>query len=155
MASVEATTRVLNDLIGINLDRMAGYEHAIHESEDLDADLKGVFESFIRESSRNKQELENKVIELGGQPETDTTTAGSIYHFWMDLKAAFTGDDRRAIIESCEYGEDAAEQAYIEALDKSVSLDICSVFLIRRQKESINRAHELIKHYKEHKEYAH
>lgn len=33
----------------------------------------------------------------------------------MYVKATFTGKDRKAILESCEYGEDQVQKAYEEA----------------------------------------
>jgi hypothetical protein len=33
----------------------------------------------------------------------------------MDVKVSFSGNDRQAILESCEFGEDAAQKAYKDA----------------------------------------
>lgn len=33
----------------------------------------------------------------------------------MDVKAALTGKDRKAILNSCEYGEDIAKDSYEKA----------------------------------------
>ena len=48
---IEDTVDVLNDLIRINHDRIAGYERAINESKDIDVDLKGVFSRMAEEST--------------------------------------------------------------------------------------------------------
>jgi uncharacterized protein (TIGR02284 family) len=45
---------------------------------------------------------------LGGTATEGTTTSGKLFRVWMDIKSAMTGSDRKAIINSCEYGEEAA-----------------------------------------------
>ncbi len=44
-AQTEALLEVLNDLVKINNDRIAGYERAISESKDLDVDLKTILKA--------------------------------------------------------------------------------------------------------------
>lgn len=149
MQTTEMALEVLNDLVKINNDRIAGYERAINESKDLDVDLKATFESMIRESIGYKHELIEKAEELGGEIEEGTTTAGKIYRAWMDVKATFTGSDRKAILESCEFGEDAAQRAYDAALssDAEMSADIRE--LIQAQQQSLKNSHDLIKKYRD------
>ena len=60
--------------------------------------------------------LATEVAALGDDIEKGTTNSGKIYRAWMDVKAAFTGHDRKAILASCEFGEDAAQAAYKTAL---------------------------------------
>jgi uncharacterized protein (TIGR02284 family) len=38
----------------------------------------------------------------------------------MDVKAALTGNDRKVILESCEYGEDVAKKTYEETLENEI-----------------------------------
>lgn len=149
MHTVETTIEVLNDLIKINNDRIAGYERAISEAKDMDVDLKATFESMIRESQHYKTELVNKTKELDGNVEEGTTTSGKIYRAWMDVKATFSGNDRKAILESCEFGEDAAQRAYEAALssDEEMSADVRE--LISEQQQSLKNSHDLIKKYRD------
>lgn len=149
MQTTEATIEVLNDLIKINNDRIAGYERAINEAKDLDVDLKATFESMIRESETYKKELTDKANELGGDIDDSTTTAGNIYRAWMDVKATFSGNSRKAILDSCEFGEDAAQRAYEAALssDEEMSTEICDI--IRSQQQSLKNSHDLIKKYRD------
>lgn len=149
MESKDVTVEVLNDLISINIDRISGYQHAIEELKDEDSALKGVFESFINDSLRYKEELKNKVVELGGTPAKDSTLAGKVYRMWMDLKATFTGNDRKAIIASCEYGEDAAQKAYAEALATADQVYNDVLLLITEQKDALKKAHDTIKSYRD------
>src|SRR5882672_6487155 len=108
---------VLNDLIQINNDRIAGYEKAVKELKDEDADLKSLFDGMIVESQQLKSDLAHEVQVLRGDIEKGTTESGKIYRAWMSVKAVFTGNDRHAILSNCEYGEDAAQKSYTKALE--------------------------------------
>ncbi len=150
MQNSEAKVEILNDLIMINNDRIAGYERAINEAKDLDVDLKAMFEGMIRESQQYKNELAEKYQSAGGeQVEESTTNSGKIYRAWMDVKATFTGSDRKAILSSCEFGEDAWRRAYEAALNAEGELDAETRSLITEQYNAEKKSHDLIKKYRD------
>lgn len=111
----EKAIEVLNSLITINNDRIEGYETASDVTEEHD--LKSLFAQFISTSQKCRQELVTEVNQLGGEVAEGTKTSGKFFRAWMDVKAALTGKDRKAILNSCEYGEDMAEDTYAEALE--------------------------------------
>jgi uncharacterized protein (TIGR02284 family) len=115
---IKETIEALNKLIVINNDRIDGYETAAKETED--SDLKIIFEQLGSTSNKCKSELASEVIRLGGTPEEGTRLSGKFFRAWMDVKAALTGKDRKAILNSCEQGEDAATEAYEDALKDDV-----------------------------------
>lgn len=144
METKEATIDILNDLVQINNDRIAGYERAMNEAGDENADLKELFSGFIADSHQCKMELGTEIQALGEDMDTDSTTSGKIYRTWMDVKAIFSGHSRKAILENCEFGEDAAQKAYDEALED----DELPAFLretITNQKMRLKAAHDEIK----------
>lgn len=145
----EKLVEVLNDLIEINNDRIAGYKKASEETKDVDVDLQAVFNKMADESRKYKSELVNEVTRLGGEPSTDTTNLGKVYRVWMDVKATFTGKDRQGILESCEFGEDAAQKAYAMALESDAEMDVDTRQLIASQKSSLKTSHDLIKKYRD------
>jgi len=149
MATNDNLVTVLNDLIRINNDRVVGYEKAADEARDIDVDLRTIFLRMSEESRQYAAELTQEVVKLGGDPATGTTNSGKIYRVWMDLKATFTGNSRQAILENCEYGEDAAQKAYESALksDAEMSSDIRQ--LISNQKSSLRTSHDVIKKYRD------
>lgn len=149
MQNNEAINEVLNDLLKINNDRIAGYERAINETKDLDVDLKAMFEGMIKESTEYKQELTTKIRQAGGAVESGTTNSGKIYRAWMDVKATFTGSDRKAILASCEFGEDAAQRAYDAALSGDVQMDASMRQMIADQQQALKMSHDLIKKYRD------
>jgi len=149
MQTNENAIEVLNDLIQINNDRVEGYKRAIKEADASDVDLKAIFQRMEDESRQYLAELNREVVKLGGEPASGTTVSGKIYRAWMDVKATFTGSDRLAVLENCEFGEDAAQKAYKEALesDEDLSLDLRQ--LISNQKASLKVSHDTIKRYRD------
>ena len=154
METNDKVISVLNDLIRINNDRINGYERAINEAKDIDVDLRGIFNRMIEESRKYVAELTASVGKFGGDPATGTTVSGKIYRAWMDVKATFTGKDRHAILASCEYGEDAAQRAYEEALASDADLSPEVRQMITTQKSSLRTSHDLIKQYRDMHEHA-
>lgn len=135
---------VLNDLIQINNDRIAGYEKAIDELKPEDSDLKSLFVEMIGQSHKHKASLVQEVQVLGGDADTGTTTSGKIYRAWMDVKAVFTGHDRETVLNNCEFGEDAAQKAYKMAIGvEGLSANLQS--LITEQKSDLRTSHDQIK----------
>jgi len=147
--NMEGLVEVLNDLVKINNDRIAGYERAITESRDLDVDLKAVFEGMKRESEEYKSELMSVIQSLSGEVTTDTTMSGKVYRAWMDVKATFTGASRKAILENCEFGEDAWRRAYEAALSSDVEMSAEVRQLITSQYNSEKSSHDLMKTYRD------
>lgn len=149
MATNDNVSEVLNDLIRINNDRIAGYEKAADEARNIDVDLRAIFSRMSEESRQYAAELTQEVVKLGGEPATGTTNSGKIYRAWMDLKATFTGNSRQAILENCEFGEDAAQKAYDSALKTDTELSADVRQLIANQKSSLKTSHDVIKKYRD------
>lgn len=144
METRTVNAEILNDLIQINNDRVVGYEKAIEELKSEDADLKSLFVKMIGESHKLKMALATEVQVLGEDVESGTTNAGKIYRAWMDVKAVFTGHDRKTVLNNCEFGEDAAQRAYKMALDEeNLSSNLRS--LITEQKAELRMSHDEIK----------
>jgi uncharacterized protein (TIGR02284 family) len=128
---------VLNSLVVINNDRMAGYETAIEETKD--PDLKALFSEYIQTSQACRSELVAEVNKIGGQPDEGTRIDGKIYRTWMDFKSMVTGKDRKAILGSCEKGEDVALNAYEKALkDKDLPSSLSSLIAAQYSKIKMN-----------------
>ncbi|MFV8337503.1 ferritin-like domain-containing protein [Flavobacterium sp. RSP29] len=139
----EKSIDVLNSLIQINNDRIEGYETASKEAEE--SDLKILFSHFTETSLKCKAELVAEVERLGGKPTEGTTTSGKLYRVWMDIKSALTGSDRKAIVNSCEYGEDVAVQTYNDALSHNKDLTPEQIMMLKEQHDAIKANHDKIK----------
>ena len=144
MENREAIAETLNDLVQINNDRIVGYEKAMHELKNEDADLKALFVEMIHESHNLKMALSTELNVLGSETDAGTTSSGKIYRVWMDVKAAFTGHSRHAILENCEFGEDAAQVAYKSALEDD-DLPSHLRLMLEEQKYLLKMSHDKIK----------
>ncbi|MDQ6480856.1 PA2169 family four-helix-bundle protein [Dyadobacter sp. LHD-138] len=149
MSTNENLIEVLNDLIRINNDRIDGYEKAIKETEEIDLDLRTLFLKMANDSKEYVSELTSEVASLGGAVATGTTSSGKIYRVWMDIKATFSGHDRQSVLESCEYGEDAAQEAYDDALASDAEISVAIRQIITEQKAALLSSHNLIKKYRD------
>ena len=134
---------ILNSLIEINNDRIEGYETASKETEETD--LKTLFAEFINTSQSCKHELVQQVLNLEGTPEEGTRITGKFFRVWMDVKAALTNKDRKAILTSCEYGEDVAVDTYEKALSDPDSISSIVYSLIGSQLVLIKNDHNRVK----------
>lgn len=146
MESNNALIDVLNDLVQINNDRIAGYEKAIKDSKPEDVGFHSMFRRMIDESGKYKSELVGAINRLGGEASIrSTTNSGKVYRVWMDIKSTFTGKNELSVLELCEYGEDAAQKAYEEALKSDVDMPASIRELIVNQKEQLRNSHDTIK----------
>ncbi|MFT3910952.1 MAG: PA2169 family four-helix-bundle protein [Ferruginibacter sp.] len=138
-------TEVLNDLIKINYDRIEGYRIAGEDSKKFDIDLHPVFHEMADESRTNVSELTALVRQSGADAESGTTMKGKIYHAWMNIKATFTGKDRKSMLAACEFGEDQAQKAYETALESDAEIDVATREVITSQKARLKKSHDKIK----------
>lgn len=150
MENTTETIDVLNDLVLINNDRIAGYEKALDElkskddKDQDDLDLTILFEKMIDESRDMRNALGKEVQVLGGKMAEGTMTSGKLYRAWMDVRAVFTGKDRHTILANCETGEDAAQKAYKSALAEE-HLPHFLYEMISAQKEALRESHDEIR----------
>jgi uncharacterized protein (TIGR02284 family) len=138
------TIDVLNTLVEINNDRIQGYLTASKETDEHD--LKKVFAELAHTSQKCKQQLAEEIEKLGGTTTNGTNTSGKVYRAWMDIKAALTGKDRKAILSSCEFGEDAAKKTYEDVLkNNSKELSASQHQVVTEQYNLIKAGHDRIK----------
>jgi uncharacterized protein (TIGR02284 family) len=144
MTTLEKTSDTIIDLIVINQDRHEGYKTALEESKE--GDLRILFNTYSNQSHEFATELRQFVPQGQEQPKRDETkTTGKLFRLWMDLKASVTSNDRKAILASCEFGEDAAKKHYEEALSHIQDLPAQVQYVVRKQSAELQKAHDRIK----------
>lgn len=140
----DKTVDVLNKLVEINNDRIEGYETASDETNEQD--LKALFGRFAQNSHKCREELSVEILSLEGTPTDGTKNTGKLFRAWMDVKAALTGEDRHAILSSCEFGEDHALQTYRDVLkNDSEHLSSSQITMINTQMEILKGDHDKVK----------
>jgi uncharacterized protein (TIGR02284 family) len=132
---------VIEKLIETNRDGEKGYKDAAEHIKR--PDLKAFFIEQSTERGRFARELEPELARLGktGKKESGSV-AGAMHRTWIDTKANLGGGDH-TILESVEQGEDSAKEAYEKALKASLPSEV--QMIVRRQAESIRRAHDKVK----------
>ncbi|GAB3999013.1 PA2169 family four-helix-bundle protein [Spirosoma daeguense] len=135
----------LNDLVKINNDRIHGYEEAIKESKD--AQLNDLFRHMIIQSEQFRSQLADHIVRIDGKAVADfesTDLTSQLHRAWIDIKSAITGKDREAILGSVEFGENAAVEAYQDAVEK----DHLPAYIkedLRKQLTELKNAYDRVK----------
>ncbi|GAB3895918.1 ferritin-like domain-containing protein [Spirosoma agri] len=109
----------LNDLVKINNDRIHGYEDAIKDNEDTS--LNDLFRHMVIQSEQFRSQLAEHIVRIDGKGVADfdsTDLTSKLHRAWIDIKSAVTGKDRSTILSSVEFGENAAVEAYKDAIEK-------------------------------------
>ena len=146
-SQINKTTEVLNDLVKINNDRIAGYQLALNQSTKIDSDLEDAFNKIIYEGICYKQQLIEKIKQLDGDIKNGVNIQGKIYKAWMDLKITFAGSTQKAIIASWLFNEEIAFNAYRAALSENTGITGELYQLIAEQKEELKKNFDMIKNY--------
>ncbi len=140
----EKIVDIINKLVVINNDRIEGYEKAIEETDDHE--LQAMFRQFIDTSRSCERELVSVVLQHGGKPDEGTKMTGKYFRVWMDVKAALTAHDRKAILNSCEFGEDHAVKTYEEVIKDDLNdLPPAIQQIVRNQYNEIKTDHDTVK----------
>lgn len=145
----DKSIEVLSDLIEVNNARISGYEKAAKESSELDKDLSTIFHNMANESRKYVVDLMNEIKTLGMAPLKEAKSTNRIHKIWVDIMATFSGYDRQAILESCEFAEDIVQKAYNAATAADNEIDSRTMILIHNQKGWLKGAHKLIKTYRD------
>ena len=143
------TVELLNDLLRINNDRIAGYQLALDQSVNIESGLKKEFEKIVMEGIEYKKQLTEKILSLNGDAKSGTTILGKMYRAWTDLKVAFAGNAKKNILSSCLYNEEIALHTYNAVLSEGEHMSDDTRQLIIGQEEGLRRTHGLIRKYRE------
>ena len=83
---------IINDLIKINNDRIAGYREALDLAHSMRIDdLGGIFAKYILQSEQFITELTPYVTLEGEQPTDSTMLSGKLFRLWMNIKVNISG----------------------------------------------------------------
>ena len=141
MADHQDEISTLNTLIATLIDSITGYEDAASNSEA------GRFQQMFRDRASERQkvveDLRAEVRRLDGNPEDDGSFMGKTHQRFLDLKAAVTGRDDKAIINEVERGEDYLKEKFETALGgETLSGD--SRTIVERAYQSVRSGHDQI-----------
>jgi uncharacterized protein (TIGR02284 family) len=132
---------VLEKLVETCRDGEKGYRDAAEHVKR--SDLKTYFQEQSRERAQFAQELESELARVGNDSKKESGSVSAAMHrAWIDIKISLGGGDQ-TILQSVEQGEDAAKEAYAEALGSSLPQE--SEGIVRRQAERVRSAHDKVR----------
>jgi uncharacterized protein (TIGR02284 family) len=101
---------------------------------------------FLAESLKRanfRGELENELHRHGVADVHETgTVSGALHRAWGDVKAKLGGSDH-TLLETAEEGEDAAKEAYSDALEQDLPLPLRQ--LLTEQQSHILASHDFVR----------
>ncbi|CAN5167203.1 PA2169 family four-helix-bundle protein [soil metagenome] len=120
MSQTDHDISTLNALIATTIDSAAGYTEAAKDSKN--SRFAALFTSRAAERRTVASRLQEEVTRLGGKAEDDGTVLAGAHRMFLNLKAAVTGHDDKAIINEVEAGEDHIKAKFEDAMgDRELS----------------------------------
>lgn len=123
--STDETIKVLNELISICHDGIKGFRDAYEHAKDAQV------RNALSELAKNRESIafafQAEVRDLGGTPKEEGSLMGVAHRLFMDLKSAVSGDDRKAILDEVQRGEEYTLSKFQEVLHKDLPLDVKSI----------------------------
>lgn len=121
-------------LAQIMRDGAEGYRTAGADTKD--PDLRRQFEEIAQRRLGEADELDQVARRFGGEgSKPGQGAAGALHRMFMDLRAAISRDDRRAMLEEVVRGENFAEAAFDRALRMTMQEDVRGV--VQRMHDSV------------------
>lgn len=129
----------LNTLTATLIDSVNGYEDAASNSDS--EHFRQLFRECAQERNRAVEDLRAEIRRLGGNPEDDGSFLGKTHQRFLDLKAAITGRDEKAIINEVERGEDYLKEKFEAALNGD-TLSGEGRTIVERAYQSVRSGHD-------------
>ena len=140
MADSEAVG-TLETLTTTLIDSINGYRDAAQNAEG--SRFQELFRRMADDRSRVAEDLRSEIRRLGGNPPDDGSLLGGAHQRFLDLKAAVTGRDDKAIINEVERGEDHLKDKFETALN-SADLPAECRSVVERAYQSVREGHDRV-----------
>jgi uncharacterized protein (TIGR02284 family) len=123
-------------------DSEEGYRHAANDIDDWQ--LRSMFLELARVRSEQGDEIDRLLQRFGGEAvPKGGSTSGTMHRVFVDLKAAITGNSRRAVIDEVARGESYAEAVFDKALRADLPMDVQQI--IRRHHNSVRDSRDRVR----------
>jgi rubrerythrin len=136
MKDTISAQQIAGDLVRMHEKRINTYKQILHESGDMELDIKSIFERIIDESITCVQQLQNKA-------HPDTTKKGEVYSSWKEMQKPVLNGDKKEILEVCANDELVTINTYSVALSMLADHDI--VKLLQQQQQELKKLHAHIR----------
>lgn len=131
--TTDPVVATLNDLIATCKDSQLEYETAANDVESMD--LKEIFNTCCDQRARFVRELEQRVVQRGGEPMVRGSISGVLLRNWITLKSALMGFCEHSVLVECDRCERLAMRHYELALGRGLPTEVQEV--VERQYDEI------------------
>lgn len=132
---------LLNELIETCKNGEYGFQACAERAES--GALQSLFRTRAIECRDAASVLQSHVLQYGGNPEIDGTTAGALHRGWVNLRAKLTDSTDSILLNETERAEDRALAKYRDAMSKNLPQLIATE--IDRQLRGVQANHDQIK----------
>lgn len=132
LTTLETLLTTLNDSVN-------GYRDAAEHADS--GQFKDLFQKIADDRGKGNESLRNRITALGGTPDSDGSIMGKTHQRFLDLKAAVTGRDDKAIVNEVERGEDYLKDKFETAL-KDVDLSPDGRSAVETAYQSVRSGHD-------------
>ena len=131
---------LLNDLIETCKDGQEGFRQAAEYVRIVE--LKSFFNDVSLVRGRMVSDLQARVLQFGGRPDTHGSVSGALHRTWLGLKGTVSLNDG-TVLSSVEAGEDAAVKSFEKVLKEPLPPDLLN--LIEQQYRNIKNSHDQVR----------
>ena len=135
------TVDKLQDLLRVNIDSEYGFRNAAEQVDDVA--LRRIFRQFADERQNNAGELKQFVEYNGATPVQDGSIMAALHRTWIDLKAALSSNDAKAVLNEAERGEDHIKHMYEDVLTETAGSAVHDV--LQHQYVKVKAAHDVVR----------
>lgn len=102
--------------------------------------LKSMFMGYSAQRSEYTNELKQHIRAEGSNPDKGGGPLGALHRAWIDVKAALSSKDNKAVLGACITGENAAISAYDEVINDSNNLPVTIREMLITQRSGVQEA---------------
>ena len=131
----------LNNLLEICRDGEFGFTESAEHTKTQE--VKSVFLQRAQDCRTGAAELQQLIIEMGGEPDEGGTVGGAMHRGWVAVKGTLSGYSDMDMLEECERAEDVALAQYRKALKQELPMQAKAV--VERQAQGTQMNHDQIR----------
>jgi uncharacterized protein (TIGR02284 family) len=135
-------TASVSTLVTTMIDSINGYRDAAANAES--SQFQELFRSMADERSAVVEDLRREVAQVDGDAPDDGSIMGKTHQRFLDLKAAITGRDDKAIINEVERGEDYLKEKFEAVLSNQEGMSPSLQAALQRAWESVREGHDKV-----------
>ena len=131
----------LNNLLETCRDGEFGFTESAEHTKT--PEIKSVFLQRADDCRMAAAELQQLIINMGGEPDEGGSVSGAMHRGWVAVKGTLSGYSDINMLEECERAEDVALAQYRKALKQNLPLH--AITMVERQAQGTQRNHDQIR----------